>query len=180
VTMADWEEEQQEDSQGEEDLLPSKSELKRRAHAVQALGMSLVELNDKQLAQMPIDRDDLLEAIAETKRIRSNSARKRHIQYIGKLMRDIDPQPLQRALDELYEGHRQATRDFHDLEALREQVLAAGTNGVDIVMERWPHADRQKLRQLVLQAERERSRNKPPAASRKLFKYLRELSGNAD
>lgn len=178
--MADREKEQNGDPLDAEDSLPSKSELKRRAHAVQALGMSLVELNDKQLAQMPIDSDDLLEAIAETKRIRSNSARKRHMQYIGKLMRDIDPEPLQRALDELYEGHRKETRAFHDLETLREQVLAAGPAGVDIVMERWPQADRQKLRQLVLQHERERSRNKPPAASRKLFKYLRELSQDSD
>ena len=174
--MSDWNKEQLEDSAQSDDVLISKSELKRRMHALQALGTSLVNLSDKQLARMPIDSEDLLEAIAETKRIKSNSARKRHIQYIGKLMRDVDPAPLQRALDELHEGHRKQTRELHDLEALREQILAAGNAGVDVVVTRWPQADRQKLRQLILQHQREQSHGKPPAASRKLFKYLRELS----
>lgn len=157
------------------DALPSKSELKRRMHALQALGASLVELGEGQLARIPIDSDELLEAIAEAKRIRSNSARKRHMQYIGKLMRDIDPAPIQRALDEIHEGRRQDAAALHDLESLRAQVLAAGPEGVEIVLQRWPRAERQKLRQLILQHQRESTRGKPPAASRKLFKYLREL-----
>ncbi len=162
------------------DELPSKSEMKRRMHALQALGASLVELGDGQLARIPIDSEELLEAIAEAKRIRSNSARKRHMQYIGKLMRDIDPAPIQRALDELHEARRQDTAELHDLESLRTRVLAAGPDGVDVVLQRWPRADRQKLRQLVLQHQRESERGKPPAASRKLFKYLRELQAQGN
>lgn len=178
--MADRDEKQPAEAGGDHGELPSKSALKRRMHALQALGASLVELGDKQLARIPIDSEELLEAIAEARRIRSNSARKRHMQYIGKLMRDIDPEPIQRALDELHEGHRQDTATFHDLEDLRAEVLQAGPAGVDMVMERWPHAERQKLRQLILQHQRESGSGKPPAASRKLFKYLRELSEEGD
>ena len=101
----------------EQDLPPSKSELKRQMLALQQLGESLLELNDRQLALMPIS----------------------------------------------------------DEEQLREDILAAGVNGVELATARWPQADRQQLRQLVLQHQRELQRDKPPAASRKLFRYLREL-----
>lgn len=173
--MPERDDEQWPEHEDARDDLPSKSELKRRMHALQALGVSLVELGEGQLARIPIDSDELLKAIAEAKRIRSNSARKRHMQYIGRLMRDIDPAPIQRALDEIHEGRRQDAAALHDLEALRARALAAGPAGVDIVLQRWPQAERQKLRQLILQHQRESSQGKPPAASRKLFKYLREL-----
>lgn len=164
----------------EEDAGPSKSELKRQMHARQDLGEALVALSERELASMPIESDALLEAIAETRRIRSNSARKRHLQYIGKLMREIDPEPIQRALDALHQPHREATAAFHALEQLRDDVLAAGPAGVEQVLARWPDADRQQLRQLVLQHQREKQKGKPPAASRKLFKYLRELQESGD
>jgi ribosome-associated protein len=162
------------DSDNDDEYL-SKSELKRRMSARQALGERLVELPDKQLAQIPIDDERLLTAISEARTIRSHSARRRHLQFIGKLMRDIDPAPIESALEELYSGQQQSTDAFHALEQLREAVLSAGPAGVERVLQRWPGADRQQLRQLVLQHQRERKQGKPPAASRKLFKYLRQL-----
>ena len=165
------------------DERPSKSELKRRMLALQALGEELVALSDKQLAQVPIDDERLLQAIREVRRISSNSARRRHLQLIGKLMRDIDAQPIAAALQALHTRRRQQDDAFHRLEQLRETVLAAGATGVEEVMARWPQADRQQVRQLVLQHQRETERGQPPAASRKLFRYLRELQelyGGAD
>ena len=159
----------------EEEYAPSKSELKRRMHARQELGASLVELGEKQLARIPIEDETLLEAIREGRHIRSNSARKRHLQFIGKLMRAVDPAPIERALAELYETHRHSTENFHDTERLRDEALAAGNEGAEMVLSHWPEADRQKIRQLILQHQREKKQGKPPAASRKLFKYLREL-----
>ena len=162
---------------------PSKSEMKRRMLALQELGETLVSLSDNQLAQMPIDDERLLQAIREVRRINSNSARRRHLQLIGKLMRDIDAEPIAAALEALHTRRRQRDQAFHQLEQLREQVLAAGAAGVEQVMARWPQADRQQLRQLVLQHQRETERGQPPAASRKLFRYLRELQelyGGAD
>jgi ribosome-associated protein len=158
-----------------EDEGPSKSEIKRRMLALQELGETLVALPEKQLRRMPVDDEQLLEAIREARQIRSNSARRRHLQFIGKLMRDIDPEPIARALDDMHTDQQRSNDAFHELEELRAQMLAAGPGGVELAIQRWPEADRQQLRQLLLQHQREQQRNKPPAASRKLFRYLREL-----
>ena len=165
----------EEEQAPEAEEAPSKSELKRRMSALQTLGETLVTLNEQQLARIPIDDDRLLEAIREARQIRSNSARRRHLQYIGKLMRDINPAPIQRALDELHQRHQQANEDFQRLEQLRDDVLLAGLKGVELVVDAWPEADRQQLRQILLQHQRELKLGKPPAAARKLFRYLREL-----
>ncbi|MDH3995182.1 MAG: DUF615 domain-containing protein [Gammaproteobacteria bacterium] len=170
--MAEFENNNEEES-GE--LAPSKSALKRQMLALQQLGESLVALNEKQLAKVPVEDERLLQAIRETRQIRSNSARRRHMQFIGKLMRDIDATAIEQALQSMHQARQQNADSFHQLEQLREDILEAGVGGVEIVMQRWPEADRQHLRQLVLQHQRELARNKPPAASRKLFKYLREL-----
>ncbi|MCB1688158.1 MAG: DUF615 domain-containing protein [Halioglobus sp.] len=154
---------------------PSKSARKREMHGLQAMGESLVNLSDKQLAQIPIEDERLLSAIRECRQINSNSARKRHLQFIGKLMRNIDPAPIEQALLALDNAKQQRNAAFHQLEQLRADILAAGVEGVELAMVRFPDADRQHLRQLVLQHGRETERNKPPAASRKLFAYLREL-----
>jgi ribosome-associated protein len=159
----------------EEELPPSKSALKRQMLALQQLGESLLELNDHQLAQIPIVDEQLLLALRETRQIRSNSARKRHLQFIGKLMRHVDPQPIERAMAGMHRGKAKNKDRFHQLEQLRDDILAAGVSGVELATARWPDADRQQLRQLVLQHQREIQRGKPPAASRKLFRYLREL-----
>jgi ribosome-associated protein len=142
---------------------------------LQAMGESLVGLSEKQLAQIPIDNEQLLSAIRECRQLHSNSAHKRHLQFIGKLMRNIDPAPIEQALLMLHKTRQQNAAAFHQLEQLREDVLAAGMGGVELVMMRFPAADRQQLRQLVLQHQREMERHKPQTASRKLFRYLKEL-----
>tara|TARA_R110002073_G_scaffold92997_1_gene217568 strand:+ start:6966 stop:7499 length:534 start_codon:yes stop_codon:yes gene_type:complete len=157
------------------DAPPSKSARKRQMHGLQAMGESLVNLNDKQLAQIPIEDERLLTAIRECRDIRSNSARKRHLQFIGKLMRNVDPDPIDQALQLLHTARQRSTDAFHQLEQLRTDILAAGPEGVELAMTRYPAADRQHLRQLVLQHGREVRNNKPPAASRKLFTYLKDL-----
>ena len=158
---------------------PSKTALKRQMTALQELGETLAQLPEKQLAKIPIEDERLLEAIREVRRIRSNSARRRHLQYIGKLMRNIDPEPMRAALEALRLEHQRATGAFHQLEHLRQEVLDAGPGGAELVMRRWPRADRQMLRRLLLQHQREVKQGAPPAASRKLFKYLRELQEQA-
>ncbi|MEP4485777.1 MAG: ribosome biogenesis factor YjgA [Halioglobus sp.] len=154
---------------------PSKSAVKREMNALQKLGEELTSLSPKQLAAMPIEDDKLLAAIEETRRISSNNAMRRHRQYIGKLMRGIDPEPIAKALASLHAAHSQRNEEFHALESLRDQLLTGGDSAISTVLERWPSADRQHLRQLVRQHKREQSQNKPPAASRKIFRYLRDL-----
>ena len=163
------------DSDEDGEYLPSKSELKRQMLARQTLGEQLTRLTEKQLETLPITDERLLRAIRETRRISSKNALRRHLQYIGKLMRDVDPEPINTALEQMHRPGREATAAFHALENLREQALSAGVAGVETVLQKWPQADRQQLRQLVLQHQREQKQGKPPAASRKLFRYLREL-----
>lgn len=154
---------------------PSKSARKRRMLALQDLGETLVTLSEKQLAALPVSDARLLLAIRECRTIRSHSARRRQLQFIGKLMRELDPVPIERALQDLDRQHRSASAAFHELETLRDAVLSDGLPGIEKILARWPGADRQHLRQLLLQHEREQRGGKPPAAGRKLFRYLREL-----
>ena len=165
----------QTDESDEEFTGPSKSELKRQMTALQEIGESLVQMGDKQLAKIPVGDERLLLAIKETRRIKSHNARRRHMQFIGRLMRDIDAEPIIKALAVLRSQKEEKNEAFHALEVLRDEVLEQGLKGVELVMDRWENGDRQHLRQLVLQHQRELKQGKPPAASRKLFKYLRTL-----
>lgn len=160
----------------DEFLAPSKSAVKRALSALQDMGAQLVQLSDRELARMPIEDETLARAIAEARRIRSNSASKRQLQYIGKLMRRIDAEPLARALADLHQQKRQDTDAFHQLEILRDALLADGPQAIGQVLEMFPGADRQHLRQLLRQHQKEVSNDKPGRAARKIFQYLRELS----
>ncbi|MEM1153614.1 MAG: ribosome biogenesis factor YjgA [Pseudomonadota bacterium] len=159
---------------------PSRSAKKREALALQGLGEQLVELSAKQLSKVPIEDERLRETIYQARSIKSHSAKRRHLQLIGKLMRDIDAEPIRLALDHMYEQRREQTDAFHSYEKLRDDVLAAGPDGVEMIMRRWPQADRQQLRQLLRQHAKESAADKPPAASRKLFRLIRELAGSPD
>lgn len=163
------------DNPDEEYSGPSKSAVKRQMIALQAIGESLTRLTEKQLANVPINDERLLIAIHETQQITSNSARKRQLQYIGKLMRDTDVEAIEHALRAMYKHKQEKNDAFHELEKLRDRILEQGLGGIEQVVTRWPLADRQQLRQIVLQHQRELKNNKPPAASRKLFKHLRDL-----
>ena len=155
---------------------PSKSARKREMHRLQTLGESLTELSDQALDKLSIADESLLSAIRECRQIRSNSARKRHLQYIGKLMRTIDPEPIETALRAMHGKHEEQVNRFHTLEQLRDDMLEQGITGVELALSHFPEADRQHLRQIVLQHQREITRQKPPAASRKLFRYLKALA----
>jgi ribosome-associated protein len=157
------------------DEAPSKSALKREMTARQELGEALCALSERELARIPIDDDALLEAIRESQRISHHSARRRHRQYIGKLMRRIDPEPLQTALDALHREKRGDSERLHEIEGLRDTLLAKGDGALAQVIERFPGADRQQLRQLTREAQRERDGGLTPKATRRLFRYLREL-----
>ena len=159
-----------------EEEAPSKSALKRRMLALQQLGEVLVGLSEKQLENISVEDERLLDAIREAKAMRSHSARRRHMQLIGKIMRDIDAGAIETALQAMDNQRREDANSFHQLEQLRDEVMAAGAKGTELVVARWPQADRQQLRQLILQHQRESNNNKPPAASRKLFRLLRELA----
>ena len=158
-----------------DDEAPSKSALKREMTALQELGEALCELSPAELAKIPIEDSQLLDAIQESARIQKRGALRRHRQFIGKLMRRVDAEPLQEALDALHQSRKDQTRKFHDLEALRDKLLQDGDSALTAFIKDHPDADRQHVRQLIREAQREARAGKAPSASRRLFRYLREL-----
>ena len=159
---------------------PSKSELKRQMHTLQALGERLVALSASQLANMPINDERLLEAVQLAQRIKSHSGRRRQLQYIGKLMRSIDPEPLKNAFAEIDGQRQEEAARFHQLEALRDALLNDGDSAIGIVAQRYAQVDRGHLRQLLRNHQREQSEQKPLSAARAIFRYLRELDEQSE
>ncbi|MCK8088327.1 ribosome biogenesis factor YjgA [Vibrio sp. 1CM8B] len=157
----------------EEIIWVSKTEMKTDMDALQKLGEELVGLKPSVLDKFPLS-EDLAQAIKDAQRFK-NEAKRRQLQYIGKVMRNVDPEPIQAALDKVRNKHSQATAELHKLEQLRDRVVAEGDAAISEVMDMYPEADRQRLRQLARQAKKEKSANKPSKSSREIFQILKEL-----
>ncbi len=153
----------------------SKSQVKKEMLALQALGEKLAELTADQIKKidMPLE---LRDALLFAKTINKGEARRRQLQYIGVLMREADPEPIRKALDAIGRGQTLDAKQFNELERWRDELLEGGDGPMEEVVNRFPDADRQTLRQLVLGARKERERDKPPKASRALFRFLKALS----
>lgn len=160
------------DDQNEEIIYVSKSEIKRDAEVLKKLGVELVQLSLNELAKIPLD-DALLHAIELAQKIKKEGYR-RQIQYIGKLLRSRDIEPINQALDKLKNRHNQQNALFHKIEKLRDELIESGN--AENILALYPDADRQQLRQLARTAKKERDTNKPPKSARQLFQYLKELS----
>jgi ribosome-associated protein len=157
----------------------SKSQRKRDLQALKELGIKLLEFSDDSLRQLELP-EKLLDALRTAKKISSNSARKRQLQYIGKLMKEIDAEPVYAAVEAREHQYLSTTREFHLLESLRDKLLLEGDAALPEVLAHFPRADRQHLRKLVRQARHEHEARQPPRAARLLFRYLRELQEEPD
>lgn len=172
------------DDETGEFLGPSRSQNRREALEILALGEKLVSLTDAQLAKLPVP-ESLLPHIRECRRITAQIAHKRQLQYLAKQMRREDDETLDAirdALDEKGEAARREVAAMHRVEAWREKLLAEGDDALAQLLDEYPNADRQLLRQLARNTLEERKRNKPPRAFRELYRELRELllGGNED
>jgi ribosome-associated protein len=166
-------------SNDNEELRPkSKQQQKREAEAVQALGTAVVELPATQFKAL-VDKldlpDKLRDALLECRTMKAREGRRRQLQYIGKLMRGIDPAPIQQMLAEFERGGQLATAQLHNIERWRERLLAEGDEAFKELLRIHPEANATQLQQLIVSARKELSEQQPPRAARKLFKYLREL-----
>lgn len=157
----------------EENLGPSKSALKREMTALQKLGAELVGLSRDRLKKMDMP-ERLRDAIHDAQRFTQNEAKRRQLQYIGKIMREIETAPLQAAMDEINGVSGAATLRLQQLERLRTQFMEDESVGSDIARD-YPEADIQHLRQLRRNAIKEAQQSKPPRAYRELFRVLRDL-----
>ncbi len=161
------------DQEAEDPDYKSKTQIKREVEALQEVGKKLLQQKPEVIAKLPLS-DSLRAAINESKRINQNEAKRRHLQYIGKLMRDVDVEQIQELIDRQEAGTKAYIQHFHALETWRDRLLA-DDGEISSFLEAYPKADRQHLRQLIRNAKREEKQNKPPASARKLFKYIREL-----
>lgn len=152
----------------------SKTQVKRELHALQELGQRLAGLKPDVQDRLPIT-DPLRRALADAPKHTANVAKKRHIQYIGKLMREQDIPAILAVVDQLDASTREYNERFHALERWRDRLLTGSDTDLDAFVASYPETDRQHLRGLLRQAQHEAAHNKPPAAARKVFKYLREL-----
>lgn len=154
----------------------SKTQIKNEAHQLQKIGEQLLTLSPDQLAKMDIP-NELKDAILHAKSIRSNQAKRRQIQYIGALMRTIDPEAVLTAISLVESGLSLNTKEPASKHKTWAQDLIRGDNEVfQVIVETYPNVDRQKLRQLILKAQK--SQESPQAAKslKLLTRYIDTLS----
>lgn len=154
----------------------SKTQRKKEMIALQRLGTRLLELSAAQLSASGID-ERLQEAVVSARSMRQRGrAFKRQLQYIGRLMREVDAEPVRRAIDLLDASSTEHTRHFHKLERWRDELLEDSRRVVDEIALEHPNLDRQALRSLVRNAQRERERSPDRKDDyRRLFRFLRSL-----
>ncbi len=153
---------------------PSKSQLKRESAGLQDLGQELLELSDEQLARLNLP-PEILEAVRLGRTITAHGGLKRQRKFIGKLLRQIDAEPIRLGLAAVRHEGADAARLQREVERWRDRMLAAGDSAVNDFIGEHPGADRQKLRQWVRDGRREREAEQPPHAARRLFRYIREV-----
>ncbi|OOF66245.1 ribosome biogenesis factor YjgA [Rodentibacter sp. Ppn85] len=163
----DWEEEQ------EEIIWVSKSEIKRDAEELKQLGEKLVNLTKTNLTKVPLD-DSLLEAIELAQRLQKE-ARRRQLQYIGKLLRSIDVEPIRESLDKIENKHNRQQAILQKLEILRDKLIEQGDTALSDLLNEYPTTDRQQLRNLIRAAQKEKAQNKPLKAYREIYQVLKNI-----
>ena len=163
------------DAEGEAQAaeVKSKSQIKRELHLLHDLGKQLVALPQSQLRVLGMT-EPLQTAIMDARRFK-RAALKRQLQYIAGLMREVDAAAVQQALDGFHRPQQQEVEALHEVEAWRDALMAGDDTLLDELVRRFQNADRQHLRQLLRNANRERKLNKPPKSARALFRELSAL-----
>jgi len=169
------------DEESGEYLGPSRGEQRREALAVLELASKMIEQNDSRISQLPMSTE-LVDLTLASKKITSQIARKRQMQFLAKQLRRQDDEVLvaiRAALDFDKNISRQETASLHRVEAWRDRLIEEGDAALAELLNEFPSADRQHLRQLARNAKEEKLKNKPPHAFRDLFRELRALMSEA-
>ena len=151
---------------------PSKSQKKRDMDGLKELGDRLTELSPDHLAK--VENEQIREAVEAAKKI--TNARKRQIQYIAKLLSRIDVDPIKNIIETLDASSAAYIQKFHQLESWRERLIDDDSATLSEVLDRFPHADRQRLRHLLQKARNERETGQQTTHFRRLFQFLKSLS----
>ena len=175
--MGDMTQQTENDTSGEtEEQRLSKSARKREAASLQELGVKLSALPDQEIKALDLP-ENLFVALRDLRRLPSHGAQVRQRQYIGKLMRNIDPEPVLAKLAERKQRHDLEIRHFQQIERWRDRLLSEPGDGLKELLQEFPHADRAILSKLLEKAEKERLEQRSPVGARELFAFLRQLLG---
>ena len=152
----------------------SKSQRKREAQALVDLAKDMISMTENRFKKLPLD-EELRAEIEFARSIKSHGARKRQLMTVGKMLRRRDNEELLDAVNNIDQKNRQANAKFHHVEAWRDRLIEGSDQVLSELLEQVPGANVQILRQLIRNAKKEISLEKPPASARKLFKLLREM-----
>ena len=155
-----------------EDEILSKTRKKAQMHALQKLGVELVELSKERLTSMDLP-ETLRDAIREAQRITAHEGRRRQMQYIGRLMRDIDSAPIQERLDAWRGQSKAEVARQHGMERLRDKLIADDAALTEFA-QKHPEVDLQALRNLIRNARKEAAEGRAPKSYREIFKVIRD------
>jgi ribosome-associated protein len=167
-------------NQDQENLPPSKSELKRQMHELQNLGERLVELPEAQLSLFDLP-DNLLDAIALARKITKHGGRRRQLQFIGKLMRNYDTSAIQQVFADIDAGHQQSVEQFHLAERWRDKLVNPNTSKQALTewLNQYHDCDVQQLRHLQRDALQVKNQAKQKRAAKELFQLLSQQLDSA-
>lgn len=151
----------------------SKTDLKKEARQLQEFASQLCQLSKAQRALLPED-DELKAAFVLADKIANKpDALRRHLQFMAKLLRDLDTEALQEAYQKIVSPHQDNDQKMRLLERMREHLLNNGDDAINSALEQHPMLERQKLRQLIRQASKEQAAGKPDKGYKALFQYLK-------
>ena len=161
------------DSEFFEDDEISKSQIKRDMIALQELGVKVMSLNKQQLDTLPLN-ETILAAVEESKRVTQHEAKRRHAQYVGKLMRQADHEAIQYGLDLLDPSSEAHSQFFQQVERWRDRMMDNLADNMAAFLELYPNTNRQLLRQLAKNAEKEVAKKSDQwIARKKLFQFIK-------
>ena len=153
---------------------PNKTQIKRDIAVLSALAEELVALSSSQLDALDLT-DDLNKAIVSATGMPPKGARKRQMKFITGLLRKLDVELLREKLARITNQSAHAVREHHRVERWRDRLIAEGNDALTGLMVDYPRADRQHLRQIMRNAQKEAAAAKPPKSARELYQYLKGL-----
>lgn len=156
--------------------LKSKSELKREMLQLQDFAFELIKMSKHQRSRLPLT-DELIECMVLADKIKGkHEALRRHVRYVAKVLSEMDLTDIQQAMDVMANKHQQETARFNTLEQTRDELIEQGNDKIEQVLAEHPTLERQKLRQLVRLAAKEKAAEKLGKHYRNLFSYLKDAS----
>ena len=161
------------DNTDEMDLPPSKTRIKQQMHDLQGIGEQLVELSNDRLKELDLP-EHLFDAVREMKRINKFGAQRRQMQFIGRLMREVETAPIVAKLEVWSGKSHQHIAWLHQIERWRDRLLEDESALTELLADH-PGSDAQRLRALIRNALKEKEQAKPPKSYREIFQILREI-----